>query len=99
MALVLVILSFTFSSQLLAQQKPEEPKIAFHPADTLQVILERHKGKSVTLKLDSGHEVGGIVREVGSQLVYLSQLVGKEFFDALIRIDRISAVIIRVKTR
>lgn len=99
MAFVLAILSFVFSSQLLAQQKPEEKRIAFHPADTLQVILERHTGKSVTLKLDSGHELSGIVKEVGNHMLYLSQLAGKEFYDALIRIDRISAVIIRVRSK
>jgi small nuclear ribonucleoprotein (snRNP)-like protein len=97
---VLVIFSFVSTSELLAQQKPDQEKrIAFHPADAPQAILERHVGKSVTLKLDSGHELSGIVREVGNQMVYLSELAGKEFYDALVRIDRISAVIIRARSR
>ncbi len=98
--LVLIILSFISSSQLLAQQKPkQEEKIAFHSADTPQVFLERHMGKSVTLKLDSGQELSGIVSEVGNHMVYLAKLRGKEFYDALVRIDRITAVIVRARSR
>lgn len=98
--LVLIILWFIPSSHLLAQQKPEQEKrIVFHPADTPQFLLERHMGKSVTLKLDSGEELLGIVREVGINMVYLAELKGKEFYDALIRIDRISAVIVKVRSK
>jgi len=98
--LVLIILSLVFSSELFAQQKPEQEKrIAFHSADTPQVFLERQMGKSVTLKLDSGQELSGIVKEVGNNMVYLAKLRGKEFYDALIRIDRITAVVFRARSR
>ena len=54
--------------------------------------LEHLRGKRVTLTLDSGATVSGQVASVGPRLVHISHLSGKEYFDALVEIESISAL-------
>ena len=54
-------------------------------------------GKRVGLRLDSREELEGTVSSVGDQLVLISKLSGRDYYDAYVSIERISAVI--VKTR
>ena len=54
--------------------------------------LKSFVGKQVSVTLDSGKVFVGFVKEVGNHLVHLEKLDGKEFYDALIRIDSISAI-------
>lgn len=49
-------------------------------------------GKKVYVTLDSGKTFTGVIKEVGNHLIHLEKLAGKEFFDALIRIENISAI-------
>jgi len=55
------------------------------------------KGKSVTVTLFSGKQLTGIVKEVKNKLLHLERLSLKDFYDALIRIDHISAIEARVR--
>ncbi len=57
-------------------------------ADNLKAFL----GKTVHVTLDSGKSLVGFVKGVGDHLVHLEKLGGKEHFDALIRIEDISAI-------
>lgn len=75
----------------------EENVLKFNKADTLQQTLSRHVGNRVELVLKSGQTLSGIVKELGPSILHLSELSGKEYFDALVRVDHVSAVIIRVK--
>jgi len=72
-------------------------KFQIESADTIKSVLERQIGKAVRLRLQSGEEVGGTVTKVGDQVVHLSELAGRELFDAVVRIDGISAVILRTR--
>lgn len=65
------------------------------PAGDVTDVLRARIGKPVTLVLRSGKEYGGTVGEVRGQAVVLKSLSGKEFYDALIRLDDVSAVEIR----
>ncbi|MDD2735077.1 MAG: hypothetical protein PHF56_14130 [Desulfuromonadaceae bacterium] len=67
------------------------------PGDTIQKLLEDQKGKRVTLRLQGNEELAGKVRKVTNELVQLGELSGREFFDAVVEVSRISAVIVRVK--
>ncbi len=60
---------------------------------SIQSILNAQKGNVVTLKLLSGGELTGTVEVVSTQVVHLSKLAGKEFFDAAASIANIEAVI------
>jgi hypothetical protein len=66
-------------------------------ADAVKVTLERQAGKRVRLKLVSGQDMEGTVVSVGTAAVHVSRLVGMEFFDAVVRLDQIAAVIVRVR--
>ena len=85
----------TLSLSLLpAQEKP-----AVLPNATVLGILQASAGKSVELHLRSGEKVGGRVGQVTDNIVYLSHLIGAEFFDAFVDVKDISAVVIRAAGR
>ena len=49
-------------------------------------------GKKVSVTIVSGNTLSGFVKEVGTHLIHLEKLEGKDYFDALIRIENISAI-------
>ena len=57
-------------------------------ADNLKLLT----GKKVSVTLDSGKNFTGFVKEVGSHLVHMEKLDDKEYFDALLQIEKISAI-------
>jgi len=61
------------------------------------VNLERQVGKRVKLRLVSGQDVEGTVVAVGTAAVHVARLAGLDFFDAIVRLDQIAAVIVRVR--
>src|SRR5574337_582423 len=67
------------------------------PAATMKALLTDSIGKRVVLRLESSEEIEGTVSVVGEHLVHISKLSKRDFFDAFISIDRVSAVIIRAR--
>ena len=63
--------------------------------DTIDTILTAQKGKRVTIKLKAGDDLTGIVGEVNKEVVQLRELTGKEYYDAVVVLQGIAAVIIR----
>jgi hypothetical protein len=57
-------------------------------ADNLTTLI----GKKVYVTLESGKTLTGFVKAVGNHLLHLEKLAGKDYFDALIRIERIGAI-------
>jgi hypothetical protein len=66
---------------------------------TIKSILLDNFKKRVTLRLGSGESLEGYVSKVGDTLVQITRITGREYFDAIIRIDQISAVVFRVKEK
>jgi hypothetical protein len=62
-------------------------------ADNLAAL----KGKTVTVYLASGQSMTGIVKDVKGSILHLEKISQKEFYDALIRIDMISAIEARAR--
>lgn len=62
-------------------------------ADNLAAL----KGKSVTITLSPGQTITGIVSDVKGNLLHLTKISQKEFYDALVVIDRICAIETRVR--
>ncbi len=77
--------------------RAEVPTLEVTDAQPLKANLEKLVGKNVTLKLSSGEELGGVVAKVGPNAVQLSQLTGKEFFDAVIPLEKVVALIVRTR--
>lgn len=86
-----------------AGQQPaagQEKKTMFEEQDTMESVLRRLEGKTVRLRLSgAGDEVVGKLQKVGKGLAHLSDLSGREFFDAVVRIDQVSAVSVQVRGR
>ena len=59
--------------------------------------LKERTGKKVTILLQSGAELSGKVANVGNNTATLSELGGKEFYDAVIDLDDISAIQYRAR--
>lgn len=62
--------------------------VAISLSDNIKSLI----GKRVTVTLASGSTFSGFVKEVGDHLVHLEKLDGKDFFDALIQLENISAI-------
>ena len=65
--------------------------------DTVQTVLAAQKGKRVAVRVRSGQEFTGTVHEVTGRLVHLGAISGKEFFDAVVPLEAIDAVLVRTK--
>ena len=59
---------------------------------SMQDNLKSLVGKKVYVTLASGKTFAGFVKEVGNHFMHLEKLDKKDFFDALIRIEDISAI-------
>lgn len=90
------------AAPMAAQDAPagQEKKMVFEEQDTMAAVLKRLEGKTVRLRLAGGSdEVVGKLQKVGKELAHLSDLSGREFFDAVVRIDQVSAVSVQVRGR
>lgn len=67
--------------------------------NALAKSLKERDGKTATLVLASGAELTGKVSNVTDDSVKLSELSGKEFFDAVIDLDHVQAVVFRARER
>lgn len=90
--LLLALLCSTFVSSAFAQGK-----VDFQAADTVKTVLERQAGQKVELRLTSGEKIAGKVEKVGVHSVHLSAITGQEFFDAVVTIEEVAAVLVRTK--
>ena len=72
----------------------QDARLEVKDGDNLKMVLERYVGKRVSLVMGSGPELTGVVVKVGANVVHLGELQGREFFDAAVSLDRISAVVV-----
>src|SRR4030065_2078313 len=64
----------------------------FKASFSMKENLKAYIGKDVLIHLRSGKTFQGYVKAVGDQAVHLEKLSGRDFYDALIRIEDISAI-------
>jgi hypothetical protein len=69
------------------------------PAGGIPDALKGHVGKSVTLLLTSGTQIGGTVGEVRDHTVVLKNVIGRDFSDALVSLDDVAVVEVRARGR
>jgi small nuclear ribonucleoprotein (snRNP)-like protein len=96
--IVVAVLTLAFclmASQIFA----EEAKFDLTTGAGIKDILKDQTGKRVSIRLDAGEEMEGTVTKVGDQLVHISKLSRRDFYDAVVRIDKISAVILKVRDK
>jgi small nuclear ribonucleoprotein (snRNP)-like protein len=94
LTVLVLVLCLGFFKSLSAQ----EMKFELNQGYGIKEILTGYTGKRVAIRLDAGEELEGIVTSVGDHLVHISKLSKRDFFDAVIRIDKVDAIIIRVRS-
>ena len=82
---------------LLAAQPALAQELKVASAATVESLMTAQKGKRITVRTRSGQELTGVVREVTPRFVQLGALAGREFFDAVVSLDSVEAVIVRTK--
>jgi hypothetical protein len=64
----------------------------FDTVSSMKDNLKACMGKDVVIHLRSGKTFQGNVKAIGDHLIHLEKLAGRDFYDALIRMEDISAV-------
>jgi hypothetical protein len=96
---VVVGLCMTLSVLCSTRVAADEPALGVAGNQPIRDNLKQRIGGRVLLRLVSGEEIGGTVVQVGEHAVHVSGLTGRDFYDAVIRLDQVSAVIIRVREK
>ncbi len=78
-------------------QAPPTREVKMNIHESMKEILTRYKGKQVRIHLKTAGELEGNLNEVGDEVLQLTELSGMEYYDAIVRIASISAVILRAK--
>ena len=65
--------------------------------DTIQSVLTAQKGSRVTVRVRSGQDITGVVRDVNQRVVQIGAVSGREFFDAVVALEAVDAVFVRTK--
>ena len=89
------VIALTASLCLPIFAAAQDAKLEVQKTDSVKTLLERQMNKRVAVVLTAGPEVAGIVTVVGDKVVQLSKITGREFYDAVVAIDHIAAVIVR----
>lgn len=77
-----------------------ETKIDLQPNASVRDILESRPNLPVRLKLRSGEEIRGTVVKVQGSVVHIGRLDGADgFFDAIVALDAVAAVLVRVREK
>lgn len=84
--------SFFFLPQSQARSMIAVEGATFDTTLSLSDNLKSYTGRDVLLHLKSGDTLQGYVKVVGNNLIHLEKLSGKDFYDALISIEEISAI-------
>ena len=85
------LLAFTLSAGLA------QSSLEIQATDTLQTVLQRQVGQPIELRMKSGEKLGGKLDKVNEKVAHLTQLTGAEYFEAVVAVDEIAAVIVRAK--
>jgi hypothetical protein len=69
------------------------------PGQGTRAVLEKQKDATVTVQLKSGKELTGRVATVGERVLHLTRLSGRDFYDAVIELSEIEAVIVKARDK
>ena len=69
----------------------------FDTAASVKDNLKTCIGKDVVVHMRSGKSFQGYVKAIGDHLIHLEKLSGRDFYDALIRIEDINALEIKFR--
>ncbi len=93
----LVVFAATLATAPVTTVSAQAAKFELKASTTIADILRERIGKRTTIRMQSGEDIEGTVVMVGNSVVHVEKLAGKDFYDAAISLDRISAVMMRVR--
>ena len=76
-----------------------EDAYVLKPDRALSAVLGDLTGKTVVLHLRNGEKLTGKLSVAGGKTVQLSELSGREFYDAVIPVESIDAVEVRARSQ
>ena len=92
-AILFIVVFFSLPAQVEAKSKVVAIEgMSYNVNASLEDNLKSLVGKKVLVTCVSGTTFSGFVKKVGNHLIHLEKLGGKEYFDALIRIESICSV-------
>jgi hypothetical protein len=94
-AMLVVSGSAVHAPNVFADDQKYELKSA---AATVKDVLSGNINKRVIVRMDTGDLLEGTVSKVGDSLVHISKISGRDFYDAVVRMDKISAVLFKVRS-
>ncbi|HXJ78310.1 MAG TPA: hypothetical protein VMS64_06460 [Candidatus Methylomirabilis sp.] len=98
-ALAVLLTLVVASVSSVPAARAQDAKLEVRPGDTVKNVLDRLVGQRVSLVLTTGPELSGVVTSVNDKAVLLKDLTNREFFDGVVSIDHIAAVIVRTRSR
>lgn len=75
----------------------EAPNFVLSGNTWIKDNLAKAVNTRITLRLIAGEEITGTVVAVGDDAVHLTSITGRDFYDAVISLEMISAVIVNVR--
>lgn len=91
------VIFLTFQTEVDAKSVTTLEGAKFDVSISLKDNLKIYIGKDVFVHLRSGKTIQGYVKSIGSDFIHLEKLAGRDFYDALIRIEDISALEVKVR--
>jgi small nuclear ribonucleoprotein (snRNP)-like protein len=96
--IVVMVLMLMSGVAMAGAKIVEFEDMKFNASATISDNLKTLEGKLVYVTISSGERIGGTVKSVGNNLLHLQKLTGgKDFHDALIRIDQIISMDAKVR--
>jgi small nuclear ribonucleoprotein (snRNP)-like protein len=95
MAVLVAVISWgmfvVFHADALAGAVTPLEGAKFETSQSLDDNLKLYTGKNIHVHLKSGKTIQGYVKSVGNHLLHIEKIEGRDFYDALVRIEEISA--------
>jgi hypothetical protein len=91
LVILVCLLFFAVSTESFAETVAVQG-MSYNVAASLKDNLNSLTGKEVFISLRSGKTYQGRVKSVGDHFIHFEKIAGKDFYDALIRMEDISAV-------
>jgi small nuclear ribonucleoprotein (snRNP)-like protein len=95
--MIIITVVFFLSILTIPTLYAGEKEFMVHTSADIKTLLEQQVGKRVIVSLNSGVEITGTVTKVGDNVVQLSKPPRKEFYDVIIRLDKINFLMIKVR--
>jgi hypothetical protein len=96
-AVILCSLMWAAPTTVPAKSPSPVEGVRFDTGTAMKENLKSLVGKDVHVHLRSGKSFQGYVKSVGDGLLHLEKLAGRDFFDALVRIEDVSALEVKFR--